>query len=70
MNELFAVGFTSNFQTGLAQKLLNREERFDRVTRLAKRIFGVSILSSSLIDADRQWFKSCIGLDAAARSPI
>jgi hypothetical protein len=34
------------------------EERFDRVTRMAKRIFGVSISLVSLIDQDRQWFKS------------
>lgn len=40
------------------------EERFDRLTRLAKRIFDVPIAIISLIDADRQWFKSQIGLDA------
>lgn len=38
------------------------EERFDRLTRLAKRLFGVPIALVSLVDADRQWFKSCIGL--------
>ena len=40
------------------------EERFDRITRLAKRMFGVSISLVSLVDADRQWFKSKQGLDA------
>lgn len=40
------------------------EERFDRVTRLAQRVFGVPIALVSLIDADRQWFKSRQGLDA------
>jgi len=44
------------------------EERFDRVTRLAKRLFGVPIALVSLVDADRQWFKSCIGL-AASETP-
>ncbi|MES2858605.1 MAG: sensor domain-containing diguanylate cyclase, partial [Pseudomonadota bacterium] len=38
------------------------EERFDRLTRLAKRLFGVPIALVSLVDADRQWFKSCLGL--------
>jgi len=39
------------------------EERFDRLTRLAKRLFAVPIALVSLIDVNRQWFKSCIGLD-------
>ena len=40
------------------------EERFDRVTRLAKRIFGAEIALVSLVDSDRQWFKSRAGLEA------
>ncbi len=40
------------------------EERFDRVTRIAQRMFGVNIALVSLIDHDRQWFKSRQGLDA------
>ncbi|MCU1487619.1 MAG: multi-sensor signal transduction histidine kinase [Actinomycetia bacterium] len=39
------------------------EERFDRITRMAARVLGVPITLVSLIDTDRQWFKSCIGLD-------
>jgi diguanylate cyclase (GGDEF)-like protein/PAS domain S-box-containing protein len=38
------------------------EERFDRLTRLAARILDVPIALVSLIDADRQWFKSRVGL--------
>ena len=34
------------------------EERFDRLTRLAKRIFKVDIAIITLVDSDRQWFKS------------
>lgn len=41
------------------------EERFDRVTRLAQRLFGVPIALVSLVDDDRQWFLSNQGLDAA-----
>lgn len=40
------------------------EERFDRVTRMAKRIFNVSISLVSLVDEDRQWYKSKQGLNA------
>ncbi|SAK47694.1 diguanylate cyclase [Caballeronia arationis] len=40
------------------------EERFDRLTRLAKRLFGVPIALVSLVDENRQWFKSCVGLEA------
>lgn len=41
------------------------EERFDRLTRLAKRLFNVPIALVTLVDKDRQWFKSCVGLDVA-----
>ena len=40
------------------------EERFDRLTRMAKRMFGVDIALVSLVDENRQWFKSKAGLDA------
>lgn len=39
------------------------EDRFDRITRLAARVFDVPIALVTLVDADRQWFKSKIGLD-------
>lgn len=44
------------------------ELRFDRLTRLAKRLFDVPIALVSLVDEDRQWFKSCIGLDVRETS--
>jgi phosphoribosyl 1,2-cyclic phosphodiesterase/DNA-binding NarL/FixJ family response regulator len=34
------------------------EERFDRITRIAKRLFDVPAALVTLIDRDRQWFKS------------
>lgn len=40
------------------------EERFDRITRMAKRMFGVETCLISLVDSGRQWFKSKQGLDA------
>lgn len=39
------------------------EERFDRLTRLARRLFNVPIALVTLVDTNRQWFKSCVGLD-------
>lgn len=39
------------------------EERFDRITRIATRLFDVPIALVSLVDEDRQWFKSRVGLD-------
>jgi len=41
------------------------EERFDRLTRLAKKLFDVPIALVSLVDENRQWFKSKDGLDAS-----
>jgi len=40
------------------------EERFDRVTRLCQRIFKADSAVVSLVDKDRQWFKSAQGVDA------
>jgi PAS domain S-box-containing protein len=39
------------------------EERFDRITRLAARILGVPSAYVSLVDEDRQFFKSHYGSD-------
>ncbi|MDB5294088.1 MAG: multi-sensor hybrid histidine kinase, partial [Phycisphaerales bacterium] len=41
------------------------EAAFDDLTRLAARICGTPISLVSLVDADRQWFKSRVGLDVA-----
>ena len=40
------------------------EERFDVITRTARLVFEVPIALVSLVDANRQWFKSHDGLDA------
>lgn len=44
-----------------------REERFDRVTRLARHLFDVEGVVVTLIDRDREWFKSTAGAVAAPR---
>lgn len=40
------------------------EAAFDRVTNIARRLFDTPISLISLVDAERQWFKSRYGLDA------
>ncbi|MET0181041.1 MAG: GAF domain-containing protein, partial [Novosphingobium sp.] len=44
------------------------EERFDRLTRVAAALFNVPIALVSLVDANRQWFKSCVGTDISESS--
>jgi diguanylate cyclase (GGDEF)-like protein len=41
------------------------EEAFDRITRLAKTVLRVPIVLVSLLDRDRQWFKSRQGFEAS-----
>ncbi len=40
------------------------EENFDRITRIASRMLDAPMCLVSLVDAERQWFKSKQGLDA------
>jgi diguanylate cyclase (GGDEF)-like protein len=40
------------------------EERFDRIARIAKRLLDAPIALVSLVDADRQWSKSKVGIEA------
>jgi EAL domain-containing protein (putative c-di-GMP-specific phosphodiesterase class I)/GGDEF domain-containing protein len=44
------------------------EERFDRYTRLVSQIFNVPTVVISLVDENRQWFKSSVGMDASETS--
>ncbi len=46
----------------------NQEERFDRITRLAAASFNMPIVYISFIDKNRQWFKSCVGLNTKETS--
>ena len=39
------------------------EERFDLLTKLATKVFNVPISTITLVDANREWFKSVCGLD-------
>jgi GAF domain-containing protein len=53
-----------------ALRILDTEpdERFDRITRLASALFNAPIALVSLVDEDRQWFKSCYGLNVKETS--
>lgn len=44
------------------------EERFDRITRIVCQALDVPIAAISLLDSDRQWFKSIQGLDVSETS--
>lgn len=44
------------------------EERFDRITRLARRVFGASGANFTLIDGERQWYKSSTDTSGAEDS--
>ena len=39
------------------------EERFDKITRMAQRMFKAPFAAVSFVEGDRQWFKSKQGLD-------
>jgi diguanylate cyclase (GGDEF)-like protein len=41
------------------------QEQFDRIVRMAQRLFTAPIAMISFVDADRDWFKSCIGVNAS-----
>ena len=45
-----------------------REQSFDDIAQLAMTLCEVPIAVVSLIDRERQWFKSCFGLDAEETS--
>jgi Stage II sporulation protein E (SpoIIE)/GAF domain len=46
------------------------EERFDRVVRLAERLFDVPTVAVNLIDDDRLFVKSAVGADAGTSMPL
>lgn len=41
-----------------------QEERFDRIVQLTQLLFRVPIAYIALVDKDRQWFKSKVGIEA------
>ncbi|MGM0705516.1 MAG: PAS domain-containing protein [Bacteroidota bacterium] len=44
------------------------EASFDRITELASHVLDMPIAIINLIGAERQWFKSCVGVDAEGTS--
>lgn len=55
---------SERLQALIGMKVLdtNPEERFDRITKHAAELLKVPIAVISLVDSDREWFKSCQGL--------
>ena len=45
------------------------EPIFDTLTRMASRVCGTPVALLSLVDADRQWFKSNVGLTEVSQTP-
>lgn len=45
------------------------EDRFDRITRIAATALDVPVALVSLVDSDRQWFKSCFGIGDVRETP-
>jgi two-component sensor histidine kinase len=43
---------------------------FDRLTRLAASLFNAEVSLVSLVDLERQWFKSCYGLEDRRETPV
>ena len=60
------INETARLQTLHSLRILDSmpEERFDRITRMAQRMFDVDICLISFVDSDRQWFKSRQGISA------
>lgn len=45
------------------------EERFDRIVQFAATEFDVPMAMISLVDSDRQWFKSRVGFEGVCETP-
>lgn len=54
---------------GLALLDTPPEHRFDRITRMASRLLDVPLVGVSLVDEERQWFKSLYGMPAFGSMP-
>ncbi|MHB8667392.1 MAG: GAF domain-containing sensor histidine kinase [Burkholderiales bacterium] len=67
LTPLFPANEAARLAALRALKILDTpaEQRFDRITAFAKDLFQLPIALVSLVDQDRQWFKSRAGLDAS-----
>jgi diguanylate cyclase (GGDEF)-like protein len=44
------------------------EAAYDRITGLVRAVLDVPMAAVSLVDSDRQWFKSCVGIESTETS--
>jgi hypothetical protein len=71
MHDLMAPAEVQRLAALTALEILDTapEERFDRITGLARRIFGVPMAAITFIAAERQWVKSGTGIEYGMQIP-
>jgi diguanylate cyclase (GGDEF)-like protein len=67
MRDLEEIRLKALYATGLLDT--PAEGRFDRITRIARRLTDTPIATFTLVDRERQWFKSLLGIVGKTEDP-